>query len=300
MNKMLNKFIEKRIYLILAAGILAISFAGVFVAMADAPAIIIAFYRMFFAIVILTPAFIYRDDCKFELFIDKRPVIIGFFLAIHFILWVSAFEYTAVANAVIFIALQPLFTLLFERLWAREDLRPGIYRGLFIAILGSIIVGAGDLNNLFASIQGDSLAIMAAFFAGLYLFSGRSLRKKLDYFPYIYTVYTYATGFLLLAVIFSGQSFTGYSQTNWLLFIGLALGPTVIGHSILNLSVRYVPATLVSTTAIGEPILTSLLAWILLGDKIPPLTIVGGTIIIYGLLYTMRRNRKNKKLVNSN
>ncbi len=95
--------------------------------------------------------------------------------------------------------------------------------------------------------------------------------------------------FLLIAVIFSGYSFTGYSQTNWLLFIGLALGPTVIGHSVLNLAVRYVPATLVSTTIIGEPVLTSLLAWILLGDKIPPLTIVGGTFIIYGLLYTMRR-----------
>lgn len=295
---MINKSIEKRIYLILAAGILVISFAGVFVAMADAPAIIIAFYRMFFTIAVLTPVFIYRKDCRLELFFDRRPVIIGFFLAIHFILWVTAFEYTAVANAVIFIALQPLFTLLFERLWAKEDLRPGIYKGLFIAITGSIIVGAGDLNNLFASIRGDTLAIMAAFFAGLYLFSGRSLRKKLDYFPYIYTVYTYATAFLLIAVIFSDYSFTGYSQTNWLLFIGLALGPTVIGHSVLNLAVRYVPATLVSTTIIGEPVLTSLLAWILLGDKIPPLTIVGGTFIIYGLLYTMRRNKQNKKLEN--
>ncbi|MFW6378083.1 MAG: DMT family transporter [Bacillota bacterium] len=296
---MLNIDIEKRIYLILIAGIFVISFAGVFVAMADAPAIIIAFYRMFFTIVTLTPAFIYRNDCKLELFYDRRPVIIGFFLAIHFILWVTAFEYTAVSNAVIFIALQPIFTLLFEKIWARDDLRPGIYKGLLIAVTGSIIVGAGDLNNLFANVRGDTLAIMAAFFAGLYLFSGRSLREKLDYFPYIFTVYTYATVFLLLAVIISGYSFTGYSQTNWLLFIGLALGPTVIGHSVLNLAVRYVPATLVSTTIIGEPVLTSLLAWVLLGDKIPTLTIVGGSFIIYGLIYTMRRNKKNKKLENT-
>jgi len=297
---MLDIDIEKRIYLILAAGIFVISFAGVFVAMADAPAIIIAFYRMFLTIAILTPVFIYREDCKLGLFFDKRPVIIGFFLAIHFILWVTAFEYTAVSNAVIFIALQPIFTLLFEKIWARDDLRPGIYKGLFIAITGSIIVGAGDLNNLFANIRGDIFAIMAAFFAGLYLFSGRSLREKLDYFPYLYTVYTYATAFLLLAVIFSGYSFTGYSQTNWLLFLGLALGPTVIGHSVLNLAVRYVPATLVSTTIIGEPVLTSLLAWVLLGDEIPPLTIVGGTFIIYGLLYTMAKNKKKKRIANSN
>ncbi|MGM0419525.1 MAG: DMT family transporter [Bacillota bacterium] len=283
---------EKSIYFILAGGIFVISFAGLFVAMADAPAIIIAFYRMFFTVVFLTPIFLYREDCRFELFLDRRPGIIGFFLAVHFVLWVSAFKFTAVANAVIFIALQPIFTLLMEKFLASDDLRPGIYKGLALAIMGSLIVGAGDINNLFASIKGDSLAVLAAFFAGLYLFSGRSLRRKLDYFPYIFIVYTYATVFLLIAVMFTGESFIGYDHTNWLLFVGLALGPTVIGHSVLNLAVRYVPTTLVSISIIGEPVLTSLLAWILLGDKIPVLTIFGGIFIIGGMLLAMRSNLK--------
>lgn len=283
---------DKSIYFILAGGIFVISFAGLFVAMADAPAIIIAFYRMFFTVVFLTPVFLYRKDCRFELFLDRRPGIIGFFLAVHFVLWVSAFKFTAVANAVIFIALQPIFTLLMEKFLASDDLRPGIYKGLTLAIGGSLIVGAGDINNLFASIKGDSLAVLAAFFAGLYLFSGRSLRRKLDYFPYIFIVYTYATFFLLIAVMFTGESFIGYDTTNWLLFVGLALGPTVIGHSVLNLAVRYVPTTLVSISIIGEPVLTSLLAWILLGDKIPVLTILGGVFIISGMLLAMRSNLK--------
>lgn len=284
--------LEKSIYFILAGGIFVISFAGLFVAMADAPAIIIAFYRMFFTVVFLTPVFILRKDCRLELFLDRRPGIIGFFLAVHFVLWVSAFKFTAVANAVIFIALQPIFTLLLEKFLASDDLRPGIYKGLALAIIGSLVVGAGDINNLFASIKGDSLAVLAAFFAGLYLFSGRSLRRKLDYFPYIFIVYTYATVFLLIAVMFSRESFVGYDTTNWLLFVGLALGPTVIGHSVLNLAVRYVPTTLVSISIIGEPVLTSLLAWFLLGDKIPVLTIFGGVFIISGMLLAMRSNLK--------
>lgn len=284
--------LEKSIYFILAGGIFVISFAGLFVAMADAPAIIIAFYRMFFTVVFLTPVFILRKDCRLELFLDRRPGIIGFFLAVHFVLWVSAFKFTAVANAVIFIALQPIFTLLLEKFLASDDLRPGIYKGLALAIIGSLVVGAGDINNLFASIKGDSLAVLAAFFAGLYLFSGRSLRRKLDYFPYIFIVYTYATVFLLIAVMFSRESFVGYDTTNWLLFVGLALGPTVIGHSVLNLAVRYVPTTLVSISIIGEPVLTSLLAWFLLGDKIPVLTILGGIFIISGMLLAMRSNLK--------
>ncbi len=287
-----NFDLDKNIYFILAGGIFVISFAGIFVALSDAPPLIIAFYRMFLSVVILTPTFILRRDCHLSLFKDLRPVVVGFFLAIHFILWVSAFEYTAVANAVIFIALQPIFTLLFEAIWAREDLRPGLMIGVLLAVTGSFIVGMGDLGNLFANVFGDTLAALAAFFAGLYLFSGRSLRRELDYFPYIYIVYSYASLFLVLGVLISGTSFTGYGTSNWLYFIGLAAGPTVIGHSVLNLAVRFVPATLVSVAIIGEPILTTILAWILLGDRITILTFVGGAMILSGVVYTMLKQSR--------
>ncbi len=290
-----NLDLEKNIYIILAAGVLVISFAGILVAVTDVHPLIISFYRMFLSVVFLTPIFLKRRDCHFSLFIDKRPVMVGFFLAIHFIFWVTAFEYTAVANAVIFIALQPIFTMLFEALWAKDDLQPGIIIGVVLAVTGSFIVGMGDLSNLFASILGDSLAILAAFFAGIYLFSGRSLRKELDYFPYIYVVYCYASLFLLLGVLFAGLPFTGYGSQNWLFLIALAAGPTVIGHSVLNLAVRYVPTTLVSVAIIGEPILTTIWAWLLLGDRITPLTLLGGAMILSGVVFTMvKQSRKSR------
>ncbi len=287
---MTDKFnLRGRIYLILAAGIFVISFAGIFVAMSDAPPMIIAFYRMFLSVLALLPVFIKRKDCSFKLFLNGRQIIVGFFLALHFMLWVSAFEYTAVANAVIFVALQPIFTLIFEALWAREDLQKGIIFGVVISVIGSFIVGAGDLHNLFADIYGDMLAVLAAFFAGLYLFSGRSLRAELGYFPYIFTVYTYASLFLFIGIIISGHSFVGHGGRNWILFFALALGPTLIGHSVLNLAVRYVPTTLVSVAIIGEPILTTLFAWVLLGESVPQLTFVGGSLILAGVVYTMTR-----------
>ncbi|SDL95346.1 DMT family transporter [Halarsenatibacter silvermanii] len=277
------------VYYVLLLGVVTLSFAGVFVAMSDAPAITIAFYRMSLSVILLTPIFFRRNDCRLEKLLNFRQTVVGFFLAIHFILWVTAFDYTAVANAVIFIALQPIFTLLLEFIWAREDLQPDIIAGVFITILGSLVVGAGEIGNLFANIKGDFLAVMAAFFAAIYLFSGRSLRKKMNYFPYIFSVYFYASIFLFLGLFIFGHSFTGYGSRNWLLFFGLALGPTVIGHSILNLSVRYVPTTIVSVAVIGEPVLTTLFAWLLLGESIPQLTFPGGLLILLGVVFTMTR-----------
>lgn len=284
---------EKKIYILLAAGIFIISFAAILINLADAPPIIIAFYRMFFSALILTPYFLLKHRDKASLFLNYRTVIVGFFLAIHFILWITAFEYTNVANAVIFVAMQPLFTLILEFLFAKEDLRQGVVLGVVLALIGSIIISIGDMNVLFSKIWGDFLALAASIFAASYLFIGRSLRKKVDYFPYIYTIYTYAALFLGLFALLKGLSFGGYGGINYLYFLGLAVGPTLVGHSVLNYSVRFVPTTIVSLSILGEPVISTLLAWWILNESITLVTIFGGIFILGGIYLSVTRKEKS-------
>lgn len=288
---------EKKIYFMLAAGVFIISFAAILINLANAPPMIIAFYRMFFSTLILTPIFLAKYRKKAKLFLDYRPVIVGLFLAIHFILWITAFEYTNVANAVIFVAMQPLFTLLLEFLFAKEDLRQGVVLGVILALVGSLIISIGDINMLFSKIWGDLLALAASLFAASYLFIGRSLRKKVDYFSYIYVVYTYAALFLGLFVLIRGLPFRGYGQINYLYFLGLALGPTLIGHSVLNYSVRFVPTTIVSLSILGEPIFTTILAWWILGEGITMVTVIGGSFILGGIYLSVTRKGKTDNKV---
>ena len=283
---------EKKIYILLAIGIFIISFAAILINLADAPPIIIAFYRMFFSVILLTPIFLIKYRQRASLFLNYRTALVGLFLAVHFILWITAFEYTNVANAVIFVAMQPLFTLLLEFLFAKEDLRQGVLFGVILAVIGSIIISIGDINLLFTKILGDFLALAASFFAASYLFIGRSLRKKVDYFPYIYTIYTYAAIFLGLFVMLRDLSFTGYQSINYLYFLGLALGPTLIGHSVLNYSVRFVPTTIVSLSILGEPIITTILAWLILGESITLVTFIGGLFIMGGIYWSTTKKKE--------
>ena len=280
----------------LAAGIFVISFAAILINLAEAPPIIIAFYRMFFSSLLITPYFIFKHRDKASLFLDYRPAIVGFFLAIHFILWITSFEYTNVANAVIFVAMQPLFTLILELLFAREDLRQGVVFGVLLALLGSIIISIGDINLLFTKIWGDLLALAASFFAASYLFIGRSLRKEVDYFPYIYIIYTYAAIFLGIFAFAKGLSFTGYGGVNYLYFLAMAAGPTLIGHSVLNYSVRFVPTTIVSLSILGEPIITTLLAWWILDEGITMVTFLGGLFILGGIYLSVTRKEQTDEV----
>lgn len=286
-----------KIYIILAIGVFIISFSGIIIKVITAPALIIAFYRVFLASIFLTPLFLtkYRDSLKF--FFDIRPAMVGFLLALHFYAWISAVQLTNVANAVIFIAIQPLFTLLLEYFFAREDVRKGAVAGVVFALIGSIIISFSDLYIILTRFYGDMLAILAAFLAACYLFLGRSFRKKIEYIPYIYIVYSYCAFFLFIFVLLSGHSFTGYSNINYMYILLLALGPTLIGHSVLNLSIRYVPATIVSLAILGEPIMTTVLAMIILKETLTTATIIGGSLILYGIFKAINSNqRKSKKL----
>ncbi|SFL43653.1 DMT family transporter [Halanaerobium salsuginis] len=286
---------NKKIYLLLGGGVFFLSLSGILIKIAVAPPLITAFYRMLFTVIILTPYFLTKHRHEFRYFLDYRPLLVGFLLAVHFILWISSIQYTAVSNSVIFVALQPLFTIILEYLFAREDLKEGAVIGIAMALIGSLIISIADFYQLQGRLFGNFLALTAALFASSYLFIGRGVRKKVAYFPYLYILYTYATIFLGIAVFTAKIPFTGYGSKNYLIFLGLAIGPTVIGHSILNYSVRYLSTSIVSLSILGEPILTTLMAWFFLKEKIILTTVIGGCFILGGIYLASVYNYQQQK-----
>ena len=79
----------------------------------------------------------------------------------------------------------------------------------------------------------------------------------------------------------------------WLVL--LALLPQVVGHSTLNWSLGYLPATLVATAVMAEPVGASLLAWAVL-DEAPPVTsVAGGALVLVGVFTTLVGSRPRLK-----
>lgn len=286
---------KKKIYILLAVGIFFLSTSGILIKIASAPPLITAFYRMFFTVLILTPYFLikHRKDARY--FLDYRPVLVGFLLAIHFVLWISSIQYTDISNSVIFVALQPLFTIILEYFFAKDDLKEGAVIGIVMAVIGSSVISIGDFYQLGDKLFGNFLALSAALFAALYLFIGRGVRKKIDYFPYLYILYSYSVLFLGISVYLFDIPFTGYGTNNYLIFLALALAPTLIGHSILNLAVRYLQTSIVSLFILGEPIITTFLAWLLLNEQVQITTIFGGVFILSGIYFASVYNNHQKQ-----
>ena len=86
-----------------------------------------------------------------------------------------------------------------------------------------------------------------------------------------------------------------YPMQEFVLFLLLAGVSTILGHTVYNWSLKYVTAPFVSASLLGEPILASVLAAIILGEIPSPYIYLGGVLILAGVLCVVYDEMKNKK-----
>ncbi|NLK01383.1 MAG: DMT family transporter, partial [Clostridia bacterium] len=74
----------------------------------------------------------------------------------------------------------------------------------------------------------------------------------------------------------------------------MALIPTIMGHSLLNWALKYLPASTVSVSVLGEPVGASILAGLFLGEFPVPLQILGGALILAGVYLFMIYSKRDE------
>ena len=276
------------IYLALAAGVFMLSASGVFAKVARAPAGIIAFYRLFFATLALLPWLLSHKNDRRELR-SLSPIqyaegaLAGFFLAVHYVMWFESLRYTSVASSTVLAALQPLFSVIWGRLFLGERLGARALTGGAIAIVGSAVVGWSDFSVSSQSLWGDLLALVSGGVISLYFFCGQILRRRMGAVPYSVLSYGSSSAVLALYALFMGHPFTGYAPGTWGAFLGLALISTIGGQMVFNVLLKWITATTVTMGILGEPVGTCFLAWLFLGETLSARQAAGIAVILAGL-----------------
>lgn len=282
-------------YIVLLTGIVAVSFAAIFIKMSTAHPAVIAFYRMGIATILLAPIVLWKNREEFRRLTRGQvglAFLSGCFLALHFLFWISSFAHTSVASSVVFVTTQPIFVALASALLLKE--RPGLFLliGISLACIGSLVIGAGDLMTSSMTLYGDLLALGGSIMAVGYFLLGRHLRQKISLRVYIFTVYGFCSLILLAFIAMYRLPLTGYDTVTWFSMAMLALIPTMIGHTSFNWALKYMHASVVSASALGEPVGATLLAWLILQEKPAALTLIGGLFILIGIYLTTVKSER--------
>lgn len=272
------------IYLLIAFSVLCMATASIIIRYSSAPAMVIAFYRVIFTAILATGLGGRKMWAEYQGLSKNDYVLIGgagIFLALHFSFWITSLDYTSISSSVLFTNLQVIFVLLFSLYFLREKLNIWITGGILIAVLGSSLIGLGDLAN--GKIMGDMLALASGLFVAIYFIIGRQVRSRVGVWTYTMAVSTVAAVVLLFASITMGLNLSDYPARDWLLFLLLALGPGIAGHGILNWALKYVKAPIVAVSILGESIGASILAWLFFSELLLWYQIIGGLLILMGI-----------------
>ena len=282
-------------YLTLLVGVAAMSFASIFIRLAEAPPLVIAAYRLTIAALVFLP-FAPSKWSKTWRQVSRRDVLLllfaSLFLALHFALWISSLKNTSIASSVILVTSNPIFVAIFSYFLWKEKMTRLMLGGMALALGGAVLISYGDFALSGTALLGDALAVLAALVWGIYLVTARHLRARIDFLSFVTFIYAGAAVFLLIAVAIGGYSLFGYSTQTYLMMALLALVPQLIGHSAANFALRFIPATLVSVAILGEPVGATLLGYFIL-EEAPGLNeIAGGALVLAGIFAVLKRSPK--------
>ncbi len=276
--------------LVLVVAVLAMSWAGPLVRLSSAPALVISAWRLILSVVIIRLIMQVRRHGHVAVRLSiadwRLAVLAGLLLAGHFWTWLASLQLTSIASSVVLVGSQPLFVAILSILFLHERPHSSQWIGIALGIAGAAMIGWGDFGRGRSPILGDLLAIAAAVFVSGYYVIGRSLRQRLDLWSYTAVVYGVAAAALALAVAVSPTyHFAPYPPADWWIFLALAVGPMLLGHSGVNYALRYVPAYIANLAILGEPVGATLIAWLLPGirETPPMLTLFGGALILAGI-----------------
>jgi len=284
--------INAKPYVILLVGVISISFAAIFIRLADAPPLVIATYRLGIASFVIVPVVLIRSRKNFNRPAKSEILLMLFssaMLALHFALWITSLSYTSIASSVILVTSNPLFVAVISYFLWRERLTRLMLLGIMLTLAGTVFIAQGGFTVSSDTLLGDVLALSAALAAAVYLVIGRHLRKRVDIGSYLAIVYSGAAVILLVATLVAGYSLSGYSSTTYIMMILLAVVPQLIGHSSINIAVRLIPATFVAIAILGEPVGATILGYFVLDETPTWVEIVGGILIFGGIFMVLRQ-----------
>lgn len=283
-----------KVYLFLAAGLLAASQSGNIIRLGEAHPVAIAAWRLLIAAVLMLPLCGGRMRGLSRLGKLDRALLVlsGIFLATHFFTWIAAVQMTTVANAAVFFSINPVLAALGAWIIFKERVGWRLAAAVGLGFLGVLAIGLDDFEISREHLQGDLWAVVCAvLFAGYFLI-GRRLRRALDTGVYVASVYGIAALLSFVCLLALQLPVVGYDQRTWLCFVLMALVPTLIGHTSYNYALKYLQVGWIALATLSEPVFAGIVAFFAWGEGITWKVALGYLLICLSVAVLALSRRK--------
>ncbi|MCR4433647.1 MAG: DMT family transporter [Caldiserica bacterium] len=278
----------KRLLFITLTALIAVSFGSILARLSSASALTISFYRLFLATIFLL---IWAPITRTKILIPLKPgelvllFLSGLALAAHFYFWITSLKWTTVSSSTILVSTHVIFVALGERVINRRSFPLAFLLALVLSFGGVVLIANADFQFSGVALKGDLFALLGGLMAAIYFFSGSVLRARLPILTYgvfVYTVAALLLGTAIFAFMGPGE-FLNFPPADWLWFVLLALGPQIMGHTLLNYLLAYVRPAFLTMSVLFEPVGATIWALIIFREVPGVIALLGGALVILGL-----------------
>lgn len=271
----------------LVIGIICISIFPILVKLQLAPPIISAFYRMAIAAAILVPFALISGKFSIpSLKMVLLTVVCGGIFALDVAVWNIAIQESTATQATLLTNLSPVWVGIGAFFFLKNKPTFNFWIGTVVAIFGMItLVGFHFFLNLDFNLA-FIFAILSGVFYAIYMLVSKFVLYEVEVVPFI-TLSTLTSAIVLAILSYSfNEPFTGYSNEGWLVFLTQGVVCQLMAWLLLGYATKHMRATRVSVSLLGQAVLTTLLAWMFIGEEVTVQMLVGGIILLLGIRIT--------------
>lgn len=283
--------------LALAFGILCISIFPILVKLKLTPGLISAFYRMAIALSLLLPYVLITK--KFQL-PEKKYLILAVLCGVLFgsdvAVWNIAIQDSSATQASLLTNLSPLWVGIISYVFFKTKPATNFWIGTSVALFGmAMLVGF----KFFLELDFDDaflLAVLSGIFYSIYLLVSKKALTHIDVLSFMVISLLASTVYLAVVCIVMKEPFSGFTDLGWLVLFIQAVVCQLMAWLSISYATQHMRPTRVSLSLLGQAVLTSILAWAFLDEKITYNMIIGGIILLLGIritFYTKTLSIKN-------
>lgn len=249
----------------------------------------IAFFRSMVPLLILSPILFSKTQPIFT-GNYKKMLLASVINVIRIYLYLVAFIYTSIGNAVVLVYTWPIFVFSIEVAYRGKPLKKSHVALLLLAFIGMVITYS---NKTFSFENNDILGMIAAVLSALayaitvVLFkseSGNYSQSQIIVYQNLISAL-----FFLPFIFFMPE--VQWQQIGVGVFYGFLIG--IVVFKLFFYGLKYLEASTASSLMYLEVVSAIILAYFLLNETVTPNTVIGGALIMLSSYFITRTNTKN-------
>ena len=286
--------------LALICGILCISIFPILVKLRLAPGLISAFYRMFFAVVLLLPYVLLSKNFKLPtLKFTLLAALCGVLFASDVAVWNIAIQDSSATQASLLTNLSPVWVGIGSFLFLKSKPATNFWIGTVVSLFGMVTLVGFEFFVELNFDQAFLFAVLSGVLYSIYLLVSKNVLSKVDVLSFM-TISLLASSIYLGILCYSfNKPFTGFSDAGWFVLVLQAVICQLCAWLSVSYATQHMRATRVSLSLLSQAVITSILAWLFLEEEITLQMVLGGVILLFGIRITFYDKTISLKFLSS-